>query len=139
MFHYIEFIKQNRKHLSMTWENLHLLTNLLYCSWIHCSQMGIFRLEISVSLCLLLTAIKYLSIFHLKIVPAANQEKSYGIIIKNKTNTTKYPLTPHSTFNWTAACRTTIRAPQNLIYGGIYKQNATGHFWGNFIVLSRRN
>lgn len=47
--------------------------------------MGIFRLEISESLWLLLIAIKYLSIFHLKIVPAANQEKAMVLSLKPET------------------------------------------------------
>ena len=47
------------------------------------SQVDIFRLETSVFLRLLLIAIKYLPIFHLKTGPAAKQE-SYGTVIKKK-------------------------------------------------------
>lgn len=54
-----------------------------YSSCICCSQVDIFRLETSVFLRLLLIAIKYLPIFHLKTGPAAKQE-SYGTVIKKK-------------------------------------------------------
>lgn len=91
MFCYTQLVRQNGKHLSMTWGNLCLWANLtLYCSRIHCSQVDIFRLQTSVSLWLLLIAIKYLSIFHLKTGPAAKQE-SHGIIKKKNT------LIPHGT------------------------------------------
>lgn len=60
--------------------------------------MSIFRLEISVPLWLLLIAIKYLSIFHLKIVPAAKQGKTMILSLKKKQKETN-KIFPHSTFN----------------------------------------
>lgn len=56
----------------------------IHCSCIHCSQMGIFRFETSVSLWLLLIAIKYLSIFHLKTLPAAKHGKAMVPSLKNQ-------------------------------------------------------
>lgn len=136
VFHYIRLIKQNRKNLSVTWENLSRLRNLLYCSCIHCSQTGIFRLETSVSLWLMPIAMKYLSIFHLKIVPAAKQGKAM-VLVKTKSKPKEYPITPHGTLS---ACKGTITiALRNLFYRGIYKKNGTRYFWGNLTVLSRRN
>jgi len=76
--------------------------------------------------------------FPLKNCFSCKAGKSYGIIIKkNKNNQTKYPLIVHLTELQPAKQQLT-RGPQNLIYGGIYKQNGTGHFQANCTVVSRR-